>query len=114
MGGALRVLCKRGDMPIRIQCRRVKGWKMPPNTVYVGRPTKFANPWRVDQLVGPHDYPMSAHEAVDNYRKWMLANQAGLERYRVPVGELRGKDLACWCPLDQPCHADVLLEIANS
>lgn len=28
--------------------------------------------------------------------------------------ELAGKDLACWCPLDQPCHADVLLEIANS
>jgi len=27
--------------------------------------------------------------------------------------ELRGKDLACWCPLDQPCHADILLEVAN-
>ena len=29
------------------------------------------------------------------------------------MDELRGKNLACWCPLDQPCHADVLLEIAN-
>ena len=33
-------------------------------------------------------------------------------KYAVLVG-LVGKDLACWCPLDQPCHADVLLEIAN-
>jgi hypothetical protein len=33
---------------------------------------------------------------------------------RGKLGEIRGKDLACWCPLDQPCHADVLLEIANS
>lgn len=33
---------------------------------------------------------------------------------RPNVAELRGKDLACWCPLDQPCHADVLLELANA
>ena len=32
---------------------------------------------------------------------------------RPSLAELRGKDLCCWCPLDQPCHADVLLEIAN-
>jgi hypothetical protein len=57
---------------------------------------------------------MSAHEAVENYRKWMVANQSGCERYKVPVAQLRGKDLACWCPLDQPCHADVLLEFANA
>ena len=27
---------------------------------------------------------------------------------------LRGRDLACWCPLDEPCHADVLLAVANA
>jgi Domain of unknown function (DUF4326) len=100
-------------MATRIQRKRTKGWKMPPNTVYVGRPSKWGNPWTVGQTVGPHDTPMSAEEAADNYRKWMAANQAGLEKYRVPLAPLRGKNLACWCPLNQPCHADVLLEIAN-
>jgi hypothetical protein len=33
--------------------------------------------------------------------------------YLEQMADLRGKNLACWCPLDQPCHADVLLEIAN-
>jgi hypothetical protein len=36
----------------------------------------------------------------------------GLDAKRLDLSELRGKDLACWCPLDQPCHADVLLELA--
>jgi len=87
---------------------------MPPNTVYVGRPTKWGNPWMIGQQVGPATPPMSREEAVENYRKWVLANRQGPERYRLPLEQLRGKNLACFCPLDQPCHADVLLEIANA
>lgn len=100
-------------MAERIQRKRTKGWKMPPNTVYVGRPTKWGNPYRVGQAVGPNAEPMSAEEAVACYRRWIMANQASWERWRIPTVELRGKNLACWCRLAQPCHADVLLELAN-
>lgn len=88
--------------PVRIQRKRIKGWKMPPNTVYVGRPTKWGNPFTIE---------MCGRElAISNYR----ARIEGLLLIKaIDLAEIRGKDLACFCPLDQPCHADVLLEIAN-
>lgn len=79
---------------------------MPPNTVYVGRPGKWGNPHRVTTMI-------NAANAVRLYREYLGANQAGSERFRLPLAELRGKNLACFCRLDQPCHADVLLEVAN-
>ena len=88
--------------PGRIQRKRVKGCKMPPNTVYVGRPSKWGNPWRAGVGIIATDT-----EAVTAYR---AALEAG--GFDDPA-ELRGKNLACWCPLDRPCHADVLLEVAN-
>lgn len=103
-------------MPKRIQRKRTKGWKMPDGAVYVGRPTKHGNPFVASAMESPE-------VAVDNYRRWIAARDAGLKRsgkkyfdgpYSVDIRrELRGKDLACWCPLDQPCHVDFLLEIAN-
>lgn len=87
-------------MAKRIQRRRTSGWRMPPDTVYVGRPTRFGNPFR-------HPEPAVAVEA---YRRWLIEHMnelAPLIRQR-----LTGKDLACWCPLDAPCHADVLLQVA--
>lgn len=83
--------------PKRIQRRRDKGWRMPSNTIYVGRPTKWGNPFtRADGgPLGP---------AVR-----FACEVAPL----LDVSELRGKNLACWCSLDQECHADVLLELAN-
>jgi Domain of unknown function (DUF4326) len=95
--------------PRRIQRKRVKGWKMPPNTVYVGRPSIWGNPYEL-RRGDSHELKM----AVANYRAVIEANQLSAERFRKPIAQLRGKNLACWCPLDQPCHADVLLEIANS
>ncbi len=104
-------------MPQRIQRRRTKGWRMPEGAVSVTRPSVFGNPWRV--VVGE----MSASAAVDMYRRWLTGDlphngvAGGLRRVVVlaRLNELRGKDLACFCPLDgQPCHADVLLELANS
>lgn len=101
-------------MAKRIQRKRSKGWKMPEGAVYVGRPTKWGNPYKVGQAVGPHAYPMSAFEARDNYRAWLEScNEYSTISEAVAKQELSGKDLACWCPLDQACHADVLLEIAN-
>lgn len=108
-------------MPKRIQRRRVKGWTMPPNTVYVGRPTKYGNPFPLD---------IYGKDALTLYRRWlygeMSARQmsessyygdphiglAALRRFVHPH-ELRGKDLACWCKEGSPCHADILLELAN-
>ena len=95
--------------PKRIQRKRTKGWKMPPNTVYVGRPTLFGDPFKV---VLTQFGPITPSMAVDGYRA-MLKQPEKHEYRNVIRATLRGKDLACWCPLDQPCHADVLLEIAN-
>jgi hypothetical protein len=93
-------------MPKRIQRKRAKGWRMPPNTVYVGRPTMFQNPYKLADFV-------SREACIAMFRKQALLPEGGyIYRERV-VKHLRGKDLACFCPLDQPCHADVLLEIAN-
>lgn len=106
-----------GDLPRRVQLRRTRGWKMPPNTVKVTRPGKWGNPVVVGK---PHPYcrpieiaegspsaePITAAEAVEIYRCfWQDPNE---------LEELRGKNLACFCRLDQPCHADVLLELANA
>lgn len=94
-------------MPVRIQRKHTKGWKMPDGAIYVGRPSIWGNPWR------KHRGCDDAANAVRQYRGLIIANQQSAERFRLPLHELRGKDLACWCPLNQPCHADVLLEIAN-
>jgi hypothetical protein len=75
---------------------------MPPNTVYVGRGSQWGNPFPV-KLYG-------RKKAVGTYRAFIVE----LELNREICKDLRGKNLACWCRLDQCCHADVLLEIANS
>lgn len=93
--------------PLRIQRRRTKGYKMPPGAVYCGRPTKWGNPFVVGCLSEYGDIPDS-QTAVDFYRAWI---DKGLRR--IAMQELRGKQLACWCPLDRPCHVDVLCELAN-
>ena len=55
--------------------------------------------------------PITRSDAVDLYRERML--HMALMEVEIPLWDLRGKNLACWCPLDQPCHADFLLELAN-
>jgi len=98
--------------PVRVQLRRTKGWRMPENTVSVARPGRYGN----QHIVGVDG---TAEECVAKFRADMLEglNQpvGGLHRalYRSAIGALRGKNLACWCRLDAPCHADVLLELAN-
>ena len=84
-------------MPKRIQRKRIKGWKMPPNTIYVGRPTKWGNPFR-------------GLLEISLYRGYL---QEMIKNGNLNIDELRGKNLACWCSLSEPCHADVLLEIVN-
>lgn len=117
--------------PVRIQRKRTKGWKMPANTVSVTRPGIFGNPFPVDVY--------GQAKAVDLYRRWHCGpmsmeelshcstchgfgdiSMVTLRRIvATKIPELRGKNLACWCPLTDrhgnyvPCHADVLLELAN-
>ena len=92
--------------PVRIQRKRVKGWKMPENTVYVGRPTPFGNQFYVGLY---RDY--TAADAVNSFEHSLEMNFRLVDKIKK---ELRGKNLACWCKLGEPCHADVLLKIANS
>lgn len=97
--------------PKRIQLSRKKGWRLPPNTVVVARPTKWGNPHRVGDA-DVDGATINAQKAVRLFTLMMRQTVAKLSR-DVARKELRGKNLACWCPLDQPRHADVLLEIAN-
>lgn len=81
---------------------------MPPNTVRVTRPGRWGNPFRIG------DFGIRSNaDAVQRYREWLDGRVVGPQ----PPNEfaaLRGKNLACWCKPGEPCHADVLLEIANS
>lgn len=97
-------------MPKRIQRLRRKGWRKPPNSFCVTRPGTFGNPFVVlpgeDRAV-----------AVSLFRQWLKNPKGVYEEQRWVIldriHELRGKDLACYCPIGEPCHADVLLELAN-
>jgi hypothetical protein len=115
----LEIFVMEERMPHRIQRQRTKGWRMPDkrHAKYVGRPTVWGNPFK-----GP--------DAVERYRNAICGGPLGdrlvLERWlkdhgweggfdsSTPHSFLRGLHLICWCPLDQPCHADVLLELANT
>lgn len=103
--------------PQRIQRKRTKGWKMPQNTVYVGRPTYYGNPFAVGE-------DGDARECVNAYAEYLycpLPNHPSRDRFpahqlimrHLIRQNLRGKNLACWCRKDSPCHADILLQFAN-
>jgi hypothetical protein len=106
-------------MAMRIHRQRTKGWRMPEGAVYVGRPSRWGNPYEVTS-------GRNRLLAVGQFRLWAARYLATHPRWLAP---LRGHDLACWCnlceahadgrplgvtcPLDLPCHVDVLLELAN-
>lgn len=123
--------------PFRIQRRRSAGWRMPVGAVYCGRPGRWGNPFvpgaectvsvaGADGLWYEMSCPMTLSQCVEMYRANLeakLENTQDPDRspdviaydneFLAALGSLRGRDLACWCPLDQPCHVDVLLEVAN-
>lgn len=103
----------------RIQLRRSAGWRKPAGAVVVSRPSKWGNPYKVGDVVEggfvspgepPRELVLTSRRACELYALWLLAE---IVRGRLDLAELRGKDLCCWCPLDKPCHADVLLALAN-
>ncbi len=113
--------------PQRIQLKRTKGWRLQETSkalngleaVKVTRPGKYGNPWTVREL--------GLEEAVSRFRRatlgfWSNGSFCGPQAHPQSIigriisdapTELKGKNLACFCPLDQDCHADVLLELAN-
>lgn len=133
---------------MRIQRKRTKGWKMPPNTVYVGRGSKWGNPFRVIQY---HDkkwaiktdgserhttilinnthatYNTKEEATKDAIKCYTLSltpythdNGDNLIDFYMSIAQvehikyyLKGKNLACWCDINEMCHADILLDIAN-
>ena len=103
---------------------------MPEGAIYVGRPSRWGNPFRAGERT--HLWHRATTHPYDFYRDWFVVgdnahaarlfrsvltdSERWLDTWGLPTGwesSLRGHDLACWCPLDQPCHADVLLELAN-
>jgi hypothetical protein len=104
----------------RIQRKRTRGWRMPPNTLYVGRPTVYGNPWTPQKYWGAGyrgSLEVAIKHCVEAYRAWLEGREHwahGIPLPPVPdLAPLRGKDLACWCRVGSPCHADVLLDLAN-
>lgn len=117
--------------PKRIQQRRTKGWRKPDGAVSVARPGRWGNPFRAGHRTHlwhrsgahPYDFYRDSFMVTDNahavrlFRSVLTNPEKWLDDWGLPTGweaELAGKDLMCWCPLDAPCHADVLLELANS
>jgi hypothetical protein len=125
---------KEKPMPQRIQRRRTKGWRKPDNCVIVTRPSRFGNPFTIAGALEAEiaDNVEDARAACARwFRHWLNGELYGgygpegtnwsaeaAERIRAGLPELRGKDLACYCPLPaegEPdhCHAAALLSIAN-
>lgn len=120
-------------MPERIQQRRTKGWRKPENTASVARPSRFGNPFVVGRTSTIIDSTGVIVAFADRFNVFVTDRAHAVELFRGAVTgrirvvsirrvvpqmhdirrSLRGMNLMCFCPLDQPCHADVLLEIAN-
>lgn len=116
--------------PKRIQRKRTKGWRKPENTVNVGRPSKWGNPCSLqDAYKIAADELLSMEEGKNKEASndhWVgLANSIVIQEYKAHLERnpdlvkeakevLRGKNLMCWCKVGDPCHGDVLLEIANA
>ena len=101
-------------IPARIQLSRAKGWKMPAHTVKVDRSTPWGNPFRAHTPGPLGREPLDAVGAVGFFEAMLDDPQLReAAQYPTDLSPLQGKNLACWCPLDQPCHADILLQRVN-
>lgn len=117
--------------PVRVQRKRTKGYRLPPNTVSVTRPHAFGNPYRIgdlctwntprlefggkglaDILREAHGRPVyqTAADTVWGFKEMVISSP---KFQRAIQDKLKGKNLACFCRLGHPCHAQILLEYAN-
>jgi hypothetical protein len=118
-------------MPIRIQCMRKKGWKAPEGVIRCSRPSIYGNPYRLNRygrytalalfrntaqgIWDPKVIEGFSNDLVDSayesHCQWV--RRMGGKPVEHIQRELRGRDLSCWCKPTDPCHVDILLEIAN-
>src|SRR6266498_4812611 len=99
--------------PHRIQLKRTKGWRMPPNSLKVDRSTKWGNPFKVEYKGTTLGLAVQSFKNVlDEFGEYQISSRTKVTIHDIKR-ELRGKNLACWCKSSEVCHADVLLEIAN-
>ena len=125
-----------GTKPIRIQRQRVKGWRLPENTVIVTRPSALGNPFQVYQVhkeffaiqvsirakakvkeVFESDFKGKFWEtkaegiaaAVEGFRRYATEDP----EFNYLVKGMQGLNVCCFCKPGSPCHGDVILEIAN-
>lgn len=87
---------------------RVVHCKKEPYDVYIGRPSKWGNPFTHKAGTKAHYIVSSREEAIRKYREWILQQPELL----ASLPELKGKVLGCWCK-PQSCHGDVLVELVN-
>ena len=103
--------------PKRIQLKRTKGWRKPEGAVSVARPSKWGNPYKVGTLLEDGNR-MTPYQAVVLFHMEITVKLDDGDDGATIAEEIRadlaGKDLGCYCSLTAPCHADVLLEIANA
>jgi hypothetical protein len=121
---------------MRIQRKRTKGWRKSKNSIYVGRGSKWGNPFKVGSYLnawgkaflaikltdatpesihkiyhsGIFDTPISLEKSLEWYEIWITFM---IKEKKLEINELKGKDLVCWCPLTSQCHADILIKLAN-
>ena len=106
-----RATVRAAALPQRVQLKRSAGWKMPANTVKVDRTTRWGNPFTIAECG-------SAAIAVAQHGRWMRGEIGAPGGVEPPARDalrtaLGGRNLACWCALNGPCHADLLLVLAN-
>ena len=118
------------NQPIRVQRKRTKGFKLPENTICVTRGTNFGNPFKIGELYkidfanavistrsalhfmndGELIFVKDAAHAVQLFERFIALHPFSGDNLKY----LHGKNLACFCPLDKPCHADFLLGLADA
>lgn len=75
--------------------------KKEPYDVYIGRPSKWGNPFSIGR-------DGTREQVVEKYRRWLASNTVLQEQ----LHDLKGKTLGCWCA-PNACHGDILMELAN-
>lgn len=107
------------EQPKRIQRKRTKGWRMPPNTISVTRPGKYGNPYVIGsylQPVGKQRHTLNDEILITRTNCLLFFREYAeqmIEKDPQWLDDARDKDMACFCKLNDACHADILLELAN-
>jgi len=121
------------DNSMRVQRSRRLGYKMPKEVIYVGRGTKWGNPFKLENgnileqtKDGWKAFKLGNENTVEDvialFRDLVIdinshkVNHETREKFQYMyynLQNLKGKRLACWCCIESPCHADVLIELAN-